>query len=351
MSDLKRFKMWDQAPDTELPVQEVIQMYEKGFMGALPSTVETRDAFEEAIGSVGGILNAEDAAYRFGWAGSHAGKLVAPWLYAPQVYPGCWPGPAQARGDCVSHSGKNARLLSLICEIIAGVPDEISGKIEIAPVVSLEGIKNGVLSTEASYWFRGHGGDGWQCESDARVALKNAGCVLRQNYESIGIDLTRYSGSLAGKWGRSAPPENVKDILDNNLIRQTTNANTFEEIRDLLGNGYAISSCGSEGFSSSRDENGVSKRQGSWAHAMAYIGADDRPEIHQKYGEPLVLVLNSWGRWNSGPTRVFGTQFDIPQGAFWSRWSHVRNRRCIAFSAVNGWPMRTLPEFKVSVFA
>lgn len=698
MPDLKQFKMWDQGPEEELDVTEIISRYDRGFAGALPSTVETREAFGIAVVESGGILQAEDAAYANSWAGSHAGKLVSPWLYANQVYPGCWPGPAQARGDCVSHSGKNARLLTLICEIVAATPDEISGKIEMAPVVSAEGIKNGVLSTEAAYWFRGHGGDGWQCESDARVALKNAGCVLRQNYDSIGIDLTKYSGSLAGKYGRSAPPENIRDVLDNNLIRTATNADSFEEIRDLLGNGYAVSSCGSEGFSSTRDENGVSKRSGSWSHAMcyssdteiltdrgwkyvtevtredvlatlnpnshclewevpraihkyefegelhhfkrqsidflvtpnhrmygiknsrrhpkegeivddpkeyefiradectgsfvtkknsdwegahvlyhelplgtkvpmdiwleflgyfiseghtyylerarvrasgntcirkirrtsiaqkkpegvsiiqkcldklpfkfhrdnknhrwtcetkeiwmelnssgkadakripdyvwtctkhqlkilfdalmlgdgtkrldgsdcmyitaskklagdvqklclaigksgttrkvrtskgsyskkgfiynvavlnehfhcalgkaklvpysgyvycpttvngivmvrrngkmgwcgnSYIGADDRPEIHKAYGEPLILVLNSWGRFNSGPTRVLGTSFDIPQGSFWARWSHVKNRRCIAFSAVNGWPQKNLPPFKVSVF-
>lgn len=346
MPDLHQFKDWDQSPEQELPIDEVIKMYERGMRGAKPSTVETREAFNQAvIDTPGGVLTASEAAYKFNWVESHKGELVIPFVFINEFYPGCLPGPAQGRGDCVSHSGKNARLLSFVCEIKAGKPDEISGKIEMAPVVSAEGIKAGVLSTEAAYWFRGHGGDGWQCESDARVALKNAGCVLRQNYPEIGIDLSKYSANLAGRWGRTPPPAEIRDALDNNLIRTATDADSFEEIRDLLGNGYGISSCGSEGFSDTRDENGVSKRSGSWAHAMAYIGADDRPEIIRIYGEPLILVQNSWARFNSGPRRILGTTVDIPEGSFWARWSHVKNRRCIAFSAVNGWPMRNLPKF------
>lgn len=336
------FREWD-APDRPLTTAEVIERYSRGFAGARYKPEEV-EAFRAEVASLGGVINASDAAYSNGWAGSHTGKLVVPFQHVEAAYPGCWPGPGQQRGDCVSHSGKNARLLSMVCEAISGEPDEVSGKVEGLPVVSAEGIKNGVLSTEAAYWFRGHGGDGWQCASDARVALRHAGCVLRQAYPEVGIDLTKYSGGLAGKWGRSAPPSEIADALDNNLIRTATEADTFEEIRDLLGNGYGISSCGSEGFSSSRDENGVSRRQGSWPHAMAYIGADDRDIIKQKYGEPLVLVLNSWARWNSGPRRILGTNIDIPEGSFWARWSDLRRRSAIAFSAVNGWPRRQLPD-------
>lgn len=336
------FKTWPDRGDSLTP-QEVIDLYADGFAGARFDPAEYA-AWQSEVLEGGGVIHAEDAAYGAGWAGSHAGKLVAPWVHVEKAYPGCWPGPAQGRGDCVSHSGKNARLLSLVCEVVAGLPDEVSGKVESLPAVSPEGIKNGVLSTESAYWYRGHGGDGWQCASDARVAMKQAGCVVRQNYSDIGVDLTRYSSSVAGKWGRSEPPDNVRDATDNNLIRTSTEAESFDEIRDLLGNGYGISSCGSEGFSSSRDDNGVSSRKGSWSHAMAYIGADDRPEIHSKYGEPLVLVLNSWGRWNSGPRRVLGSSLDIPEGSFWARWSDLKRRSAYAFSSVNGWPGRSLPD-------
>jgi hypothetical protein len=78
---------------------------------------------------------------------------------------------------------------------------------------------------------------------------------------------------------------------------------------------------------------------------MSIIGADDRKEIHQKYGGPLVLLLNSWGRFNAGPRKVLGTDIEIPEGSFWARWKDVARREYIAYSGVNGWPARTLPDF------
>ncbi len=340
MPDL--FKAWPQRDG--LTPDEVVNLYVSGFAGAIPSTPETKAEFDAVALSSGGAVYASEAAQAYGWAGSHEGKLVIPFVYVEKAYPGCWPGPAQTRGDCVSHSGKNARLVSMVCDVVAAKPDEETGKVEGFPEVSPEGIKAGVLSTEAAYWFRGHGGDGWQCESDASVAVKYAGCVVRKDYPSIGVNLTKYSGSVAGKWGRSQPPAEVRDAVDNNLIRTATRARTFEEIRDLLGNGYGVTSCGGEGFSSSRDENGVSSRKGSWSHALAYIGADDRDATKQKYGDSLLLVLNSWGKWNSGPRRILGTDIDIPEGSFWARWKDVSRRSAIAFSGVNGWPRKQLPD-------
>ena len=283
---------------------------------------------------------------RYGLVGSGAGKLSAPWAVIEKVFPGSLPASAQTRGDCVSHSTRNACLGTLACEIAAGQPDEVTGLREGAPEISTEARKDGVLSTEAIYWFRGHGGDGWSCDHAAEVVLKESGLWLRKSYESLGIDLTKYSGKIAGKWGSTAPGAAVRKIGSEHLIRTATRARTFEEVRDLLANGYCISSCGSESWSETRDANGVSRRtpQG-WAHALAYLGVDDRDEIRKVYGEPLVLVQNSWGRWNSGGRDVLGTQLEIPHGAFWSKWSDCRHRYAIAFSGVAGWPAKQLPDW------
>lgn len=336
------FKRWPKREGLE--PEEVIDLYRNGFAGATPSTPQTRAAFESAVKASGGVMDVAEAALANGWAGSHAGKLVIPFVHVVKAYPGCWPGPAQQRGDCVSHGGKNARLVTVVCEAVSGTPDEVTGKVEGLPDIPPEGIKNGAFSTEASYWFRGHGGDGWACESDAAVAIKYAGAVVRKEYPEAGIDLTKYSGSLAGKYGRTKPPANIADWLDNNLIRTAARVSGFDAIRDALGNGYGINSCGGEGFAASRDANGVSRRRGSWSHSMAYIGADDRPETRDKYGAPLVLVLNSWGRWNSGPRTIMGTDIEIPEGSFWTPWGDVKNRSAIAFSGANGWPRKRLPD-------
>ena len=156
--------------------------------------------------------------------------------------------------------------------------------------------------------------------------LKESGLWLRRDYPGI-ADLTRYSGNAAGKWGSRTPPADVKAIGQEHLIRTATHAKTFEEVRDLLHNGYCISSCGSEAFSNKRDDNGVSKRSsGVWYHAMAYLGCDDRETTKAKYGEPLVMIQNSWGRWNTGSRKVMNSVLEIPEGGFWARWSDIKGR-------------------------
>lgn len=337
--DNQRFREWDQAPNTRLNPMQIQRMYESGMRGAIydPAAIEQLRSEAE-------IPFAEGVAHQFGFADQYAGQLVIPFIWVNQLYPGCWPGPAQERGDCVSHGQKNANLGTLCAEVIANIADEITHKIERAPEVTPLGIKNGVLSTEAIYWFRRHGGDGWSCASSARVSTREAGAVLRINDPEIGIDLQDYSSGLAGKFGRTPPSGDLAKALARNLFRTTTEANSAEEVRDMLGKGFFFNTCGSEGFSNQRDENGVSKRQGSWSHSMAFIGFDDRAIIKAIYGEPLVLVLNSWAIFNSGPRRIYKTLIDIPHGSFWARWSHVKNRYMVAMSGLNGWARMNLPD-------
>lgn len=283
---------------------------------------------------------------RYGLVGSGAGKLSTPWLAIEHVFPGSLPASAQTRGDCVSHSTRNACLGTLACEIVAGHPDDVTGLREGAPDLAEEARKDGVLSTEAIYWWRGHGGDGWSCDHAAETVLKNSGLWLRKNYDALGIDLTRYSGNVAGKWGSQSPPDQIRKVGQEHLVRTATRARTFDEVRDLLANGYCISSCGSESWSATRNDDGVSSRTSQgWAHALALLGVDDRPEVHAKYGGPLVLVQNSWARWNKGGRKVLGTNLEIPEGSFWSRWKDFQGRYCIAFSSVAGWPAKTLPDW------
>lgn len=325
-------------------VFDVVKAYESGFVGAICDPDET-DKLRMAIKAAGGIPDGAMACSTFGLVGSGKGKLSLPYLEILKLYSDCLPGPAQGRGDCVSHSTKNAGLLSMCCEITSGKPDEVTGKVEGAPEVSDAGRLAGVLSTEAIYNWRRHGGDGWFCSAAAKVVMEESGLWLRKNYPEINVDFTNYSARNAGIYGSRTPPESWLKIGREHLVRTTTLLDSYEELRDMLANGYGVSSCGGEGFSSDRDQNGVSKRKGSWAHAMAYIAADDRPEIIKLYGEPLICVQNSWGMWNEGSRRIYGTDIDIPHGAFWARWSDIKNREMIAFSSVMGWPPKKLKSF------
>lgn len=272
-----------------------------------------------------------------------------------------------AISNCVSHSTKNAVLTTLCCDVASGKPDEKTGQPEERPEVPEQGIREGILSSEAFYWWRGYNGDGWFCHAAAKVATQISGAFLRQNYPELGVDLTIYSGRNAGLYGARKPPDNIKEIGGRHLAHQSTQLNSFETIRDFLWNGYGISSCGGEGYQSTRDANGVSKRSGSWAHALAYLAVDDRDVVKQAYGEPLVLILNSWGStWNRGPRDILQSagmvppakkdqwvrcglvnpatgSLMIPEGSFWTPWNHCKNREALAFSGVQGWPAKNLP--------
>lgn len=326
-------------------VYDVVAAYEKGFLGAYANPEAEAQLWAE-VAAAGGLPNGAMACQEYGLQNSGKGKLNTPFMEVISLYPDSLPGGAQGRGDCVSWSTRNACLGTMCCEITSGIPDEVTGKIEGQPDVSDVARLNGVLSTEAFYNWRRHGGDGWSCGEAARVALKESGLWLRKAYPEINVDFTQYSSRNAGLYGSRTPPESWLAIGKDHLIRTATDVEDYEQLRDLIANGYCVSSCGGESFSEVRDENGVSKRTPKgWAHAMAYLAVDDRDVIKEIYKEPLVLVQNSWGEWNEGPRRVYGTKIDIPIGSFWARWSDLKNRSMIAFSGVNGWPPKKLKNY------
>lgn len=325
-------------------VYDVVSAYETGFVGAYGNP-EAASALRDQIKAAGGIPDGAMACSAYALEETGKGKLSLPVLEILKLYPDCLPGGAQGRGDCVSWSSRNAALGTMCCEITSGLPDPNSGRLEGAPEVSDTARLNGVLSTEAIYNWRRHGGDGWSCAEAAAVMLNDSGLWLRKKYDEINVDFTQYSARNAGLYGSRTPPETWRTIGKLHLVQTITEVEEYEALRDLLANGYCISSCGSEGFSSDRDENGVSKRKGSWAHALAYLGVDDRDVIKQRYGEPLVLVQNSWGAWNGGGRRILGTTIDIPVGSFWAKWSDIKNRYMVAVSGVNGWPPKKLRSY------
>lgn len=325
-------------------VYDVVAAYNTGFMGAY-SNPEAAEALRDQIKSAGGIPDGAMACSAYQLEETGKGKLSLPFLEILKLYPDCLPGGAQGRGDCVSWSTRNACLGTMCCEITSGVPDPNSNRLEGAPEVSDTARLNGVLSTEAIYNWRRHGGDGWSCAEAAQVVLNDSGLWLRKKYDEIDVDLTQYSSRNAGIYGSRTPPESWRAIGKDHLVQTVTEVEEYEALRDLLANGYCVSSCGGEGFSSQRDDHGVSRRQGGWAHALAYLAVDDRDEIKTLYKEPLILVQNSWGQWNDGSRRIYGTNIDIPIGSFWARWSDIKNRYMIAISGVNGWPPKKLKSY------
>jgi len=322
---------------------EIIQRYENGLHGYEPDPAADAE-FSSYLRSHGGYADAGDAIEDYHLKDTGKGRLLLPHLAALHYFPGCLPGGFQKRGSCVAWSTRNALLVSYCAYIAYGRNDE---RFTI-PAVSPVGVDNGVLSTEGIYWFRGKQTDGWQCSSAAQVVLDRCGMLLRQAYPEVNLDLTSYDVNLEGRWGLSQPPEAVRELCRRNLCSSATVAKGWEQVRDMLANGYALSTCGSEAFVSSRDAFGVCDRDRgkTWYHAMAAIAADDRPEIVDRYGCGLLLIQNSWPHsYLKGPTLIRGTTLNIPPGSFWARWTDCQNRYFVALGPSKGWPANRLPDW------
>ncbi len=160
------------------------------------------------------------------------------------------------------------------------------------------------------------------------------GALPRQKYGDI--DLSVYSGNFARTLGRKGVPEELLAIAKQHPIQTVSLVTTYEEVRDLICNGYAVTIASMQGFSSKRDAEGFAKPQGTWAHQMSILGVDD------SHKRPGVLVQNSWGVWNGGPKRL-----DQPDGSFWVDAEEIEKRILSkrdswAFSGYEGFKPRKL---------
>lgn len=157
------------------------------------------------------------------------------------------------------------------------------------------------------------------------------GTLIRKKYGDI--DLTIYSGQRAREWGspRKGTPEILLPYAKEHIVKTITQVRTYEEARDAICNGYPVTVCSNYGFSSTRDSDGFASSQGTWPHCMVFGGADDG------FKRPGLLCINSWGKWNSGPTR-----HEQPEGSFWIDAS-ICNRM---LGANDSWAFSNFDGFK-----
>ena len=230
----------------------------------------------------------------------------------------------QSTGDCVSHATRSAVDLSRAIEI------DVKGEAE-------GWIARG--ATEAIYGARGHSGQGMSCSRAATFVSQSGGVLVRKNYPGV-ADFSKYNGNMGAGWGSRGLPDKVIDAANDHQIKTVSLIKTVEEARDALANGYGIAVCSNYGFSNRRDNKGIARKSGSWAHCMAWTACDDTGK------EPLFLVQNSWGKWNSGEHPEWGP---IPDGSFLIRASDaegmLRQNGAYAFSNFNGFPPQKLPDY------
>ena len=321
--------------------EDAIKAYESGYEGCIFDP----DGAEECEAQEDGVFG--DAAHKYGIAGSGQGKLSL-------LYPACWKvsgrdgwfhgARSQPTGDCVSRGQSHAAIASLANAVLNG-----NGS---WPEIPEEAYRSGMpWSPTGTYWLKKSGPSGWSCAAAARES-KKIGLVIGKHYESVG-DLLKpenYTTNTISKYCRSGPPEAAFNELNYSVTQTYSRIKSLDEVLDAIANGYGVNSCGGEGFSKTRDANGVSRRSGHWSHSMAYIAADATEWAHKNYGGPLILVLNSWGTsWIHGPRKVQGGEDypEIPKGSFWAKWADLSGRDCYAFSAVKGFPPQKLPDWRL----
>ena len=293
----------------------------------------------------GGDPDGGSVAYDWGLENVGAGQLSSLWATIDRVFPGSLPGPAQLQGDCVSFGCSRALLGSLAAEIYDGKPDEVTGRIEGTPELPPAGIAESVIAAESLFAWRGYNGDGWVCSEAAQVACQK-GFLIRKPYPELRIDLTHYNEKTIKLGGAVPPGADWLAESRQHVARTATFLKGRSQVRDFLASGFGLFNCSAMAFENTRNEDGVSRQSGVWHHSQGMLGYDDRPETHKKYGQALVLWMNSWNRWNSGPRKVMGTDLLIPEGSFWALADTIdRCGSIIALSSVAGWPRRKLVTY------
>lgn len=334
------FTSWPTLQHT-YKVEEVVQMYDKGFAGCIYSEAEREETLDSMPEPDGEKVAADN-----GFMGAGEGKLTMLWQYSQEHYK-VWPKPGQETGNCVGCAGANIGIILIGIDVISKMADELTKKIEDWPELTPLAIKNGVVAFEPIYGDRGHAGQGASCDRLIRHVTDWGGIVLRKNYSDIGLNLEEVDTNLSIRWGRSQTPEAVRKLGQEHQVRHATTVNGWENGRDFIARGCPLWSCSGLGWSNKRDENGYSKQSGSWGHSWVVDGFDDRKEIVEKYGFPLFHYNHDWGKWNSGGRRVYGTAVDIPEGSFWADARLLNKCDLWAMNSISGWPQRNLPPFYV----
>lgn len=368
MPNLPTFKYWPPnliARNTK----ELISFYERGFQGAFRAeSKEDIEAEEELVASMS-YQDFSDAAYANHLVGSGEGKLSLAYECVQKLNPKEYPGKAQRTGCCVSRATVNAFTASYAYEVWNGIPDDVQQLILQGHTAEFNEQVAAALAEEwptvpypeeqtfdhvTIYGERGHRGQGANCGTLANASRNKTGLLPRGTYDIPGFgkyDCSRYDDNQAARSGPNWPSA-FREFTNKHRVREVTGVGEIEAARDAIANNYGLSVCSGYATGNQRPTitdsagnecAGAGDWRGSWAHAMAWLGCDDRTWAHQKYGGPIFLVCNSWGAWNSGPTRIYGTDKHIPPGCFWVKpkdAARMLQGGAYVLSNIQGFPRR-----------
>lgn len=261
-------------------------------------------------------------------------KVVLLYKFVEKLLNGKFNVRTQAIGDCVSFGAATAVDIVKATEIVSKKQSELW----IAETCT-EDIYGG------SRINIGHGelgSDDGSFGAWAARYVSEIGTLIRIPYSNI--DLSVYDSNKSKQWGNpgNGVPASLLIEAKKHKIKTVSLVKTYEEVRDAVANGYAVTIASNQGFTTTRDKEGFAYAQGSWGHQMVITACDDIGEGCSKR-RPGVLVQNSWGKeWIVGPKR-----HDQPDGSFWVDADVIEarvlsNGDSWAFSDYDGFPPKKL---------
>jgi hypothetical protein len=286
-------------------------------------------------------------------AGTGEGKDIWFWAAEEAILGKVLASYHQKIGDCVSHGWARGCQDLMLIEIANGDMEEVPKAI-LDRLVSEDG-EHGIVATEPIYGgSRCEVGGWWGRNDDGSIGAWGAkwvsqwGVILRDRHEigSDVYDLTHYDSSRAKSWGARGCPDPLEGVAKMHPVQTVTQCSTYEEVRDMLANGYPVPVASMQGFAMKRSVGGWCRPSGTWAHQMTFRGS-----LVVKGNRPAVVCQNSWGDYlGSENNRVqleSGKELTLPSGAFLVEPEIVtrmaRGGDTFAASSFKGFPRRNEP--------
>lgn len=335
----------DLPPMPDKPPEEA---YSEGFVGCAYDP-EGDERLADEIRQDGLPFEWSDAASEFGLVGAATGGT---YLLHMEVKKAGFDinniaRASQACGNCVSRGTQNALLHTFCAAVNAG-----EGSI---PPEAFEADKNrnNPVASEVNYWWKWSGrpgGDGWHASAALEAAKNHGGLVWRRDFSDIGgPDLRKETRSTAHYYGAGTITDKMKEAIHQNPLLSYARIRSFEELCDAIASGHAVQTDGGQGWSKHVNEDGVSRRSGSWSHSMCATGVVKTEAAKSKYRtQGLVLIQNSWANFNGvRDQKVMGTNCPLPQGSFLTPWEDCSNRSWYAVNTIKGWKNRKLRSWDI----
>lgn len=314
-------------------------------IGKLCGWLQRPDEVELYVGSLPTPTFADAAPHL---AGTGEGSDVCYWDFEDKVIGRVLRSFHQQIGSCVGQGYARAAQDLMLIEIANGEPEEI-------PEDVLSGMDDGVsgfVAVEPIYGgSRCEVGGQWGSRSDGSVGAWAAkwvsewGVILRKKYDFGGtsIDLSRHSPSRCKEYGARGCPDDLEPVAKEHPVRSVTQVTTYEQVRDMLANGYPVPVASSQGFTMKRRAGGWCDPRGTWMHQMLFRG-----HLVTKGNRPGVVVQNSWGGYlgtaNNRVQLESGREVVLPEGCFLAEPDVVtrmaRQNDTFALSGFTGFPER-----------